>query len=212
MAGEPNDPDASALDAVQPEWLAAIPGKLIVATHVELRLATETTPESVTAGLSPTGLPDGRCPGRRRRCLGIHRFFFDNGFRAFRARRQPDPAPGRTDRAATRRDRDLSHDGLARPARRERGRPLAVGRRDAPCRHDGPHRPGAHPEDERTVLATLSELAAEVEHSVARTTFRFGAARAYSGLVMQRIEELRETRIRAFQPSTSSCCAGCCQR
>jgi uncharacterized membrane-anchored protein len=54
------------------------------------------------------------------------------------------------------------------------------------------------PEDERAVLATLSTLAAEVEHSVARTTFRFGAARAYNGLVMQRIEELRETRISGF--------------
>ena len=38
-------------------------------------------------------------------------------------------------------------------------------------------------------------LAAEVEHSVARTTFRFGASHAYHGLVMQRIEELRESRI-----------------
>jgi uncharacterized membrane-anchored protein len=51
------------------------------------------------------------------------------------------------------------------------------------------------PEDERSVLASLSTLAAEVEHSVASTTFRFGAARAYHGLIMQRIEELRETRI-----------------
>jgi uncharacterized membrane-anchored protein len=51
------------------------------------------------------------------------------------------------------------------------------------------------PEDERGVLAVLSTLAAEVEHSVARTTFRFGASRAYHGLVMQRIEELREVRI-----------------
>jgi uncharacterized membrane-anchored protein len=51
------------------------------------------------------------------------------------------------------------------------------------------------PEDERAVLASLSSLAAEVEHSVARTTFRFGAARAYHGLVNQRIEELREVRI-----------------
>jgi uncharacterized membrane-anchored protein len=50
-------------------------------------------------------------------------------------------------------------------------------------------------EDERKVLSTLSGLAAEVEHSVARTTFRFGASRAYHRLVMQRIGELRETRI-----------------
>ena len=51
------------------------------------------------------------------------------------------------------------------------------------------------PDDERDVLASLSKLAAEVEHSVARTTFRFGASSAYQGLVGQRIEELRETRI-----------------
>lgn len=31
-------------------------------------------------------------------------------------------------------------------------------------------------EDERSVLADLTTMAAEVEHSVARTTFRFGAA------------------------------------
>jgi len=50
-------------------------------------------------------------------------------------------------------------------------------------------------QDERDILASLSTLAAAVEHSVARTTFRFGASRAYHGLVMQRIEELREKRI-----------------
>jgi uncharacterized membrane-anchored protein len=50
-------------------------------------------------------------------------------------------------------------------------------------------------EDERRALSELSGLAAEVEHSIARTTFRFGAASAYHGLVMQRIDELRESRI-----------------
>ncbi|MDP1957314.1 MAG: DUF3422 domain-containing protein, partial [Rhodocyclaceae bacterium] len=54
------------------------------------------------------------------------------------------------------------------------------------------------PEDERAVLASLAKLAADVVHSVARTTFRFGAARAYHRLVMQRIEDLRELRIPGF--------------
>jgi uncharacterized membrane-anchored protein len=54
------------------------------------------------------------------------------------------------------------------------------------------------PDDERAVLARLSTLAAEVEHSVARTTFRFGASRAYYSLVMQRIEDLRERRVSGF--------------
>ena len=41
----------------------------------------------------------------------------------------------------------------------------------------------------------LTRLAADVEHSIARSRFRFGAARAYHQLVMQRIGELRELRV-----------------
>ncbi|MCP4635584.1 MAG: DUF3422 domain-containing protein, partial [Methyloversatilis sp.] len=53
-------------------------------------------------------------------------------------------------------------------------------------------------EDERSVLSHLTRLAAEVEHSVARTTYRFGAAQAYYRLVRSRIAELREHRIEGF--------------
>ena len=53
-------------------------------------------------------------------------------------------------------------------------------------------------EDDRAVLARLTRLAAEIERSVARTTFRFGAAAAYYRLVGQRIEELREVRLPGF--------------
>ena len=74
------------------------------------------------------------------------------------------------------------------------------------------------PEDERAVLADLSKMAAEVEHSVARTTFRFSATQAYSSLVQQRIDELREIRVpgyqtlaefmqRRFQPAMNTCAA-----
>ena len=52
--------------------------------------------------------------------------------------------------------------------------------------------------DEHAALVSLSNLAAEVENSVATTAFRFGAARAYSSIVMQRIGELREERIVGF--------------
>ncbi|MDP2752548.1 MAG: DUF3422 domain-containing protein, partial [Rhodocyclaceae bacterium] len=54
------------------------------------------------------------------------------------------------------------------------------------------------PEGDRLALASLTKLAAEVEHSVARTTFRFGASRAYHKLVMQRIKDLRESRVSGF--------------
>ncbi|HET7776402.1 MAG TPA: DUF3422 domain-containing protein, partial [Azospira sp.] len=56
------------------------------------------------------------------------------------------------------------------------------------------------PEDERLLLARLTRLAAEVEQSVTRTAFRFGAAEAYYALVQQRIRELREHRLNGFPP------------
>jgi uncharacterized membrane-anchored protein len=76
----------------------------------------------------------------------------------------------------------------------------------------------AGPDDERSILADLSNLAAEVEHSVARTTFRFSASCAYHNLVLQRIDELREIRVpgyqmlhecmqRRFQPAMNTCAA-----
>ena len=54
-SGEELHPDATAFDAVLPEWIAGIPGKLIVATHVELRSTEEISPESVLASLTPNG-------------------------------------------------------------------------------------------------------------------------------------------------------------
>ena len=53
-------------------------------------------------------------------------------------------------------------------------------------------------DDEVAVLDELIQLAAEVEHSVARTTFRFSATRAYEAIVMQRVSELREQRVEGF--------------
>lgn len=56
----------------------------------------------------------------------------------------------------------------------------------------------ASPADEREILARLTHLAAEIEQSVARTTFRFGAASAYYRLVRQRTADLRELRVEGF--------------
>ncbi len=50
-------------------------------------------------------------------------------------------------------------------------------------------------EGERAMLRDLSLLAGEVESLAAETPYRFGAARAYHALVVRRIAELREARI-----------------
>lgn len=53
--------------------------------------------------------------------------------------------------------------------------------------------------EERPLLGRLSELAAEAEALAARTSYRFGAARAYHALVEGRVTELREQRIEGQQ-------------
>jgi len=53
--------------------------------------------------------------------------------------------------------------------------------------------------DEPALLDQLTRLAAEIEHSVSATHYRFGAARAYHALVESRIAELREMRIEGVQ-------------
>jgi uncharacterized membrane-anchored protein len=54
-------------------------------------------------------------------------------------------------------------------------------------------------EDERALLRRLTRLAADIEALAARTSYRFGAARAYWGLVDQRIVELKEQPIAGLQ-------------
>jgi len=198
-AGEPLSPDATAFDAVLPEWLAAIPGDLIVATHVELRSASEVTPESVTAGLSPTGRQMVASQVADGAAWVFTDFMFDNGFSHFLVldvsltQRQAGRTVQRLVEIETYRMMSL----LGLPVAKEVGRWLSGAEKQLADMMDSIGH-ARSPEDERAVLATLSTLAAEVEHSVARTTFRFGASRAYDGLVMQRIEELRETRISGF--------------
>jgi uncharacterized membrane-anchored protein len=50
-------------------------------------------------------------------------------------------------------------------------------------------------EADRTLLARLAALAGEAETQVGATSFRFGAARAYHGLVEERIAQLHERAI-----------------
>ena len=201
VAGEPLHPDATALDSVFPDWLSSIPGKLIVATHVELRSTSDVSPESVLAGLSPTS---GRQMVVSRVANGaawvFTDFVFDNGFSRFllldetMAGRQPGRAVQRLFEIETYRMMAL----LGLPVATEVGHWLngAESRLAELMDHIGQ---ANSPEDERAVLADLSKMASEVEHSVARTTFRFSATRAYNGLVQQRIDELREIRVPGYQ-------------
>ncbi|MGF7161358.1 putative membrane-anchored protein [Rhodoligotrophos appendicifer] len=69
---------------------------------------------------------------------------------------------------------------------------------------------------DESLLQHLTHLAAEVESSLARSQFRFGACKAYHDLVIRRISELREQKIpsvqtieefmvRRFTPAMATC-------
>jgi uncharacterized membrane-anchored protein len=219
VAGEPLDPDSTAFDAVHPELLAAIPGKLMVATHVELRSASEMKPESVLADLSPGGRQMVASQVADGGAWIFTDFKIDNGFSRFLVidaaltRRQAGRTIQRLVEIETYRIMAL----LGLPVAKEVGRGLHAAEKRLAEMMDHIGQANS-PDDERNVLANLTKLAAEVEHRVAQTTFRFGASNAYHRLVMQRIEELRETRIRGLptfeefmqrrlQPAMSTCVA-----
>ena len=220
QAGEPRHPDATAFDSVFPDWLSAIPGKLIVASHIELRSTEDVAPESVFSSLSPKS---GRQMVVSRIANGaawvFTDFMFDNGFSRFLlldeslTGRQPGRAVQRLFEIETYRMMAL----LGLPVATEVGNWLngAESRLAELMDHIVS---ASTPEDERSVLTDLSKMAAEVEHSVARTTVRFGASHAFNSLVWQRIEELREIRVpgyqtlhefmqRRFHPAMSTCAA-----
>jgi uncharacterized membrane-anchored protein len=187
VSGEKLNPDATAFDAVHPEWLRGIPGKLMVATHVELRPTSEISPESVLAGLTPNGRTLGGARVADDAAWVFTDFMIDNGFSRFLVLNDsmtPRQA-GRTVQRLVEIDTYRMMALLGLPIAKEVGRWLYTGEKQL----------AELMERIGQALASLSALAADVENSVARTTFRFGASRAYHGLVTQRIEELRETRI-----------------
>ncbi len=195
-SGEELPPDVTAFDAVHPEWFSGIPGKLMVATHVELRSTDEISPDSILSSLTPNSRTMVAAKVADGAAWIFTDFKIDNGFSRFLVLNQSmtQRQTGRTVQRLVEIETYRMMALLGLPVAKEVGRWLYKGEKQLAELMDRIGQ-AQSPDDERAVLATLSTLAAEVEHSVARTTFRFGASSAYHGLVMQRIEELREQRI-----------------
>ncbi|TAH45419.1 MAG: DUF3422 domain-containing protein [Betaproteobacteria bacterium] len=199
---DPTDPsDDYALLHVPAAWRKAIPGQLIAATHIELRSVTEMPAETVLHQQSARGqamvasrIADGA--GWVLTDFHLHDGFshflvLDNGFTP----RQAGRIAQRLVEIETYRVMAL----LAFPVAKQVGRLLSRAEDELADLMDGMGQ-ARSAEDDRAVLGRLSRLAAEVERSVAHTTFRFGAANAYYRLVQQRIEDLREQRLPGFSP------------
>jgi len=201
--GEPINLDATALEATLPEWLAAIPGQLIVATHVELHSTDEISSESVIKGFTSSGRRMAAVQIIAGAACVFTDFIFDNGFSHFlvldssMTQQQAGRAVQRLLEIETYRMMAL----LGLPVANEVGGWLG-GAENKLAELTGYIGQAQSSDDERMVLDALSKLAAEVEHSVAHTTFRFGASHAYHNLVMQRIKDLSEVRIQGFPTLT----------
>ncbi|PTD96080.1 DUF3422 family protein [Pseudothauera lacus] len=192
-------PACSALLDVPAAWRKEIPGQLIVATEIELRTVAEVSPEEVMAKLSPTGTQTVAARVADGAAWVFTDFQISEGFSRFQvlnASLTPRQA-GRTVQRLLEIETYRVIALLAFPVAKQVGRLLSRAEDELADLMDiiG----GADSvDDERSVLARLTRLAAEVERSVAHTTFRFGAAAAYYRLVRQRIDELREMRLAGF--------------
>ncbi len=200
-AGEGGEPFAQpAANALPPEWVAALPGSLIVAAHVALLPAAQAELEIETiaphfAGNTLAGaqLADGSAlafTDFRIHQDGYSRFLLlDRGMGGRRA--------GRVLQRLLEIETYRMFALLALPLARELGPKLAAAERELAGITELMVTQG--PADEPGLLDRLTRLAAAVESALAASSYRFGAARAYYGLVKQRIAELREQRIPGIQ-------------
>lgn len=192
---------APALDAVPAEWIGALPGRIMVATHVVLArddgeppdidamsaraFAGNTVIGAAIAGGGASAFTDFRIHG--------------DGFGRLLVRDR-----GMTPRQAGRMvQRLLEIDTyrvmalLAFPLARQLAPVLGASERELAKVTTG--LVCAEVKDEAALLERLTRLAADVESRESESHYRFGAAAAYHDLVRQRITELREERLTGLQ-------------
>jgi uncharacterized membrane-anchored protein len=203
VPGVPDDPFASpAITAVPPDWLAQLPGQIVMATHVALLSAaagaapdTDAISRRLFAGNTLIGAAIAGGLGTALTDFRIH----EDGFGRVLVHDH-----GMTPRQAGRMIQRLLEIEtyrmlalLAFPVARELGPTLTKWERELAEITRVMVRAGEN--DEAALLERLTGLAAEIENSEADNDYRFSAAAAYYELVQRRIAELREERIQGLQ-------------
>lgn len=191
--------DEHALLSVPTVWRNSIPGQLIVATHITIRLAGPTSPQDAIAASRTANMPTVAAQIAGEAGWVVTDFQIRDGYSRFlilNAALTPRQA-GRTVQRLLEIETYRIMALLAFPVAKQVRELLSRAEGELASLMDAMGRT-ASPDDERAVLDRLTRLAAEVEQSVANTTFRFGAAAAYYQLVRQRIADLRETRLPGY--------------
>lgn len=182
-----------AIEAVPADWVAGLPGKLLVAADLELR--QEEQFDSSLAGIAPLV---GSNIGSRGQAFTDFRISGD-GFGRFLmlAGDMASPVAGRNAQRLLEIDTYRMMALLALPVARALTPQLT--RWEQALAEIATALTRAGPDDEPGLLQRLTGLASEIESQEAATRYRFAAAAAYYALVQRRIAELREERIEGFQ-------------
>jgi uncharacterized membrane-anchored protein len=210
VAGAQEDPFADpAIAAVPADWVGALAGQVLVATHAVLVHAG--VHAGVRAGDSPIDhealsqrrfggntLVGGAIAGGLATALTDLRIHADGYGRLWVADRGMTPRQaGRMLQRLFEMDSYRMLALLALPVARQ----LApfLGERETELAHIAVSLAGASQADQTRVLERLIALEADIERRLAQHHYRFSAARAYHELVQRRIAELREERIQGLQ-------------
>ena len=182
-----------------PGWLAALPGRTLVAAHAKVisAVATDPSPQFLAShfdGNIVVGAEVGDGAGLAFTDFRIHADGFSRFLlvdRSFTPRQN-----GRMLQRLFEIEAYRMTALLALPIARKQSATLAdIERALAALTADIAAEGG----NEEALLHALTRLAADVESELARSRFRFGACRAYFELVTTRIGELRERRINGIQ-------------
>jgi uncharacterized membrane-anchored protein len=187
-------------DQVPHEWLASLPGTVIAAAHVAVLPAAAGPPPTediapLFGGNAVVGAHIGEGAGAACTDFRVHGDGFSR-FLIFDVRLTPRQA-GRMLQRLLEIETYVMLALLTFPL--ARGLLPVLAASDRRLEEITTRMAESVPADEPALLDQLTRLAAEIEHSVSSTHYRFGAARAYHALVENRITELREMRIEGVQ-------------
>lgn len=194
----PGAGDEVALSAVPADWIAALPGQVLVATHVSLTgmaadllaSATRMFPRDALVGATVADGAGAVFADFHIRDSGFGRMLVQDGSMT------PQQA-GRVVQRLLEIDTYRMIALLALPV--AQGLAPAVARCEQELARITAAMVVAGEADEPSLLERLTRLAAEIDSRQADTLFRFSAAAAYYELVQRRIGDLRETRIGPLQ-------------
>ena len=189
-----------------PAWLASLPGDVVAAVSlaIEPNDAPERTPEELAALFGGNAVIGSEVVGGAARAWSDLRIHPDGLSRMLL--RDQGLSDNQAGRLAKRLLEVSSYRAMALlglpPARDASSRLSRADARLVAVAAEMSGEPRGEKDAEKTLLAELTALAAEIEAIAARTSYRFEASKAYYGVVVQRLEQLRQRRIEGLQTFT----------